>query len=77
MWRETFSWAARLNKQLYTTLPANPQHTKRLSDTTNLISLEYINAKLHNKRERKNKLFLLNLINYFKTKFLLQSYVNY
>ena len=42
MWRGSFPWAARLKKQLYATLPENPQHTERLSNTTNLISLEYI-----------------------------------
>ena len=29
-------------KRLYKTLPANPQHTKRLSNTTSLINLEHI-----------------------------------
>ena len=35
-------------KRLYKTLPANPQHTKRLSNTTSLINLEHISDNIHN-----------------------------
>ena len=41
--RGSFPYTTRLKKRLYKTLPANPQHTKRLSNTTSLIDLEYIN----------------------------------
>ena len=35
-------------KRLYKTLPANPQHTKRLSNTISLINLEHISDYIHN-----------------------------
>ena len=35
-------------KRLYKTLPANPQHDKRLSNTISLINLEHISDYIHN-----------------------------
>ena len=35
-------------KRLYKTLPANPQHTKRLSNAISLINLEHISDYIHN-----------------------------
>ena len=53
-------------KRPYKTLPANPQHTKRLRSTISLINLEYIHDyyTIFNGNEKKKQLLIFKLLNY-------------